>query len=138
MVTFVHTRKATAKLVMSLKITVFDIDLVFLYKFIYYSIQKSYTLFLLYIPLSFYLYPKSICINVCIYIYICICIFICIYMCVYMYMYILCICIYIHVHVFCPSQDSSVWIGLTSREQLMSPECSKHQVLSFSKMLVVW
>ena len=26
-------------------------------------------------------------------------------------------------------QDSAVWLGLTSREQLMSPECSKHQVL---------
>ena len=30
-----------------------------------------------------------------------------------------------------------MWLGLTSREQLMSPECSKHQVLSFAKMLVV-
>ena len=36
------------------------------------------------------------------------------------------------------SQDSPVWLGLTSREQLMSPECSKQQVLSFAKMLVVW
>ena len=44
----------------------------------------------------------------------------------------------IHRHVFRPSQDSSVWLGLTSREQLMSPECSKHQLLSFAKMLVVW
>ena len=44
---------------------------------------------------------------------------------------------YIHRHVFRPSQNSSVWLGLTSREQLMSPECSKHQVLSFAKMLVV-
>ena len=38
----------------------------------------------------------------------------------------------IHIHVFRPSQDSSVWLGLTSREKLMSPECSKHQVLSFA------
>ena len=38
---------------------------------------------------------------------------------------------------FRPSQDSSVWLGLTSREQLMSPECSKHQVLSFAETLVV-
>ena len=30
-----------------------------------------------------------------------------------------------------------MWLGLTSREQLMSPECSKHQLLSFSKRLVV-
>ena len=45
--------------------------------------------------------------------------------------------IYIHIHVFRPTQDSSVWLGLTSREQLMSPECSKHQVLSLAKMLVV-
>ena len=39
---------------------------------------------------------------------------------------------------FHPSQDSSVWLGLTTREQLMSPECSKNQVLNFAKMLVVW
>ena len=39
---------------------------------------------------------------------------------------------------FRPSQDSSVWLKLTSREQLMSPECSKHQVVSFAKMFVVW
>ena len=45
---------------------------------------------------------------------------------------------YIHRHVFHPSQDSSVWLRLTSREQLMSPEFSKHQMLSFSKMVVVW
>ena len=40
-----------------------------------------------------------------------------------------------------PSRSSSVWLGLTSREQLMSlmsPECSKHQVQSFAKILVVW
>ena len=40
-------------------------------------------------------------------------------------------------HVFRPSHDSSVWLGSKSREQLMSPECSKNQVLSFAKMLVV-
>ena len=34
------------------------------------------------------------------------------------------------------SQDSSVWLGLTSREQLMSSERSKHQVLSFAKMFM--
>ena len=39
---------------------------------------------------------------------------------------------------FSPSQDSSLWLGLTNREQLISPECSKHQVLSFAKMLVFW
>ena len=38
---------------------------------------------------------------------------------------------------FRPVQDSLGWLGLMSREQLMSPECSKHQVLSFAKMLVV-
>ena len=38
---------------------------------------------------------------------------------------------------FHPAQDSSVWLRLMSREQLMSPECSKHRVLSFAKMLVV-
>ena len=46
--------------------------------------------------------------------------------------------IYIHRHVFRLSQDSSVWQGLTSREQQISLECSKHLVLSFAKMLVVW
>ena len=44
--------------------------------------------------------------------------------------------IYRHRHMFCPSQDSSVWLGLTSREQLMSAECSNHQLLSFAKMLI--
>ena len=39
----------------------------------------------------------------------------------YIYIYIY---IYICRHVFCPSQDSSVWLESTSREQLMSPECS--------------
>ena len=34
---------------------------------------------------------------------------------------------------FLPSQDSSVWLELMSRAQLMSPECSKHQVLRFAK-----
>ena len=38
---------------------------------------------------------------------------------------------------FPPSHDSSVWLWLASREQLMSPECSKHQVLRFAKTLVV-
>ena len=52
---------------------------------------------------------------------------------VYIYIYI-----YIYSHAFRPSQYSAVWLGLTSREQLMSPECSKHQVLSFAKMLAVW
>ena len=68
-----------------------------------------------------------------------------IYIYIYTYIYILYIYIlyiyihiYIHRHVFCPSQDSSVWLGLTSGEQVMSLECSKHQVLSFAKMLVVW
>ena len=54
----------------------------------------------------------------------------------YVYIYID-IYIYIHKHVFCPAQDLSVWLGSTSREQLMSPECSKHQVLSLAKILVV-
>ena len=54
---------------------------------------------------------------------------------VYIYIYTY---IHIHIQMFRFSQDSSVWLGLTSREQLMSPECSKHQVLSFAKMLAVW
>ena len=32
----------------------------------------------------------------------------------------------------------TVWLRLTSIERLMSPECSRHQVLSFAKMLAVW
>ena len=58
--------------------------------------------------------------------------YVCIYI-IYIYIYI-----YIHRHVFHLPQDSPVRLGLTSREQLMLPECSKHQVLSFAKMLVVW
>ena len=43
-----------------------------------------------------------------------------IYIYIYMYTYIF---IYIHRHVFRPSQDSSVWLGLTNREQLISADC---------------
>ena len=42
-----------------------------------------------------------------------------------------------HIHVFRPAQDSLVWFGLTSREQLMSPECSKHLVLSLAKYIYI-
>ena len=38
---------------------------------------------------------------------------------------------------FCPSQDWKVRPRWTSREQLMSLDCPKYQVLSFAKMLVV-
>ena len=57
-----------------------------------------------------------------------------IYIYIYIYKYLkIKICRY----VFRPSQDSSVWLVLTKREQLILPEYSKHQVLSFAKMLVV-
>ena len=52
-------------------------------------------------------------------------------------MYIIYACVYTRRHVFRPAKNSSLWLGLTSREQLMSPECSKYQVLSLAKMLVV-
>ena len=48
------------------------------------------------------------------------------YICIYIYIYIIYI-LYIHRHVFRRSQDSSVWLWLTSGEQLMSSQCSKHQ-----------
>ena len=51
---------------------------------------------------------------------------------IYIYIYL-----YIDIHVFRLAQVSSVWLGLTSREQLVSPGCSKHRVLSLAKMLVV-
>ena len=57
------------------------------------------------------------------------------YIYIYIYIYIY---TRIYRHVFRFSQGSSVWLGLTSKEQLMSPDCSKHQVLSFAKMLPVW
>ena len=52
------------------------------------------------------------------------------------------ICIYISPHTLvssCPGLISvaSVWLGLTSREQLMSPEGSKHQGVSLAKILAV-
>ena len=50
---------------------------------------------------------------------------------IYIYTIYIYIYIYPHTHTFGPSQDSSMWLRLTSRQQLMSPECSKHQVLSF-------
>ena len=64
----------------------------------------------------------------------------CMYIYIYIYIYIhIHIYIYIHTHrhVFRSSQDLSAWLELTSREQLMSPECSKYQRLSFAEMLVV-
>ena len=45
---------------------------------------------------------------------------------------------YIHRHVFRTSHYSSVQFRLRSTEQIKSPECSKHQVLGFVKMLVAW
>ena len=46
--------------------------------------------------------------------------------------------IYIYAHTRVSSYPGLiVWLGLASREQLMSPECSNHQVQSFAKMLVV-
>ena len=36
----------------------------------------------------------------------------------------------IHRHMFCPSQELSVWLRLTSREQLMPPECSSSELSS--------
>ena len=45
--------------------------------------------------------------------------------------------VYIHRRVVRPVKNSSVWLGLTSRDQLMSLECLKHEVLSLAKMLVV-
>ena len=36
-----------------------------------------------------------------------------------------------------PAQDSSVWLGLPIREQLMSQDCPKHQVVSLAKMVVM-
>ena len=45
---------------------------------------------------------------------------------------------YVHRQAFRSSQDLSVWLALTTRQQLMSHDCSKQQALSFAKMLVVW
>ena len=67
--------------------------------------------------LVLFLYYSGVCIYTYIYIYI----YTHIYINIYIYIYI-----YIYRHVFPPSPDSSVWLGLTSRGQLMSPECSKH------------
>ena len=76
---------------------------------------------------EFFLYPfLSIYIHILYYIYK-YAIYIYKYIFIYAYIYIY-IYIYINRHVFRLSQDSSVWLGLTSREQLMSPECSKHQI----------
>ena len=42
------------------------------------------------------------------------------YMYIYVYIYIY---IYIYIYAYVYVYDSSVWLGLASREQLMSPEC---------------
>ena len=79
-----------------------------------------------------------------VYIYVCMCVCVCVCMCVCGCMCVcvyVCACVYIYIYI-CgrvrPSRDSSVWLRLTSREQLISTECSMHQMLSFVKMLVVW
>ena len=49
--------------------------------------------------------------------------------------------LFIHGYVFRPSQHSSVWLRLTSREQLMSSECSKHQVeayIIYQEAYIIW
>ena len=84
----------------------------YLYLSIYLSIYLS-------VYLSIYLFIYQF---IYLYTYLSIYLSICLSVCLSMYLYI-----YIHRHVFHPSQDSSVWLGLTSREQLMSQECSKHQ-----------
>ena len=48
---------------------------------------------------------------------------------------------YIHRQLFCPSQGLSLWLGLGSREQLMSPECSMNihrNILRASQESLVW
>ena len=80
------------------------------------------------------------CVGVCVYVCVCVCMCMCV--CMYVCMCVcMCMCVYIYIYI-CgrvrPSRDSSVWLRLTSREQLISTECSMHQVLSFAKMLVVW
>ena len=52
-----------------------------------------------------------------------------IYIYIYIYVYI-----FIHRHVFCPAQDSSVWLRLTSREQLMI-DCYRLLVIVFTLQL---
>ena len=59
------------------------------------------------------------------------CMYVYIYIYIYLYIYTD-IFIYIHMHVFRPSQDSSVCLGLTSKEQLMSQEANIYIYLLFS------
>ena len=84
----------------------------------------------------------SMCMRIYIYIYIYIYLYIhvyisidlSIYLSMYIYIYIY---IYPHTRVLSfPGLISVAWVN--SREQLMSPEYSKHQVLIFAKMLMVW
>ena len=49
-----------------------------------------------------------------------------------------CICIYMYADTCFVLPRTHQWLGLTSREQLMSPKCSKHQLMNFAKMLVAW
>ena len=81
-------------------------------------------------------YSDLIYTNIQIYTYICRCIYIYTNTNAYIYIYI-----YIHGYVFRPSQHSSVWLRLTSREQLMSSECSKHQVeayIIYQEAYIIW
>ena len=75
-----------------------------------------YTHLYIYIYIYIYIYVHVYIIYIYIYIYILIYTYILKYILIHTYIYIY---IYIiHIHVFLPAQDSSVWLGLTSREQL--------------------
>ena len=83
--------------------------------------QHLYITFLyIYLYISIYLY-----IYLYLYIYISISIYI------YIYIYIYYVYIYIYIYYIC-----TTYIHVFRREQLMSPECSKYQVLSFANIYI--
>ena len=98
----------------------------YIYTYIHIYISVVYTYIHMFIHMLIYLY---------IYTYIS-------YIYIYTYLYISCspecsmnkFRAYIHRHVFRPSQDWSLWLGLTNREQLMSP---KYWVLSKSSWFLL-
>ena len=93
-----------------------------IYTYIYIYISVVYTYIHMFIHICIHMFIHML---ICLYIYTYIS-----YIYIYTYLYISCspdcslnkFRAYIHRHVFRPSQDWSVWLGLTSREQLMSPK----------------
>ena len=114
-----------------MKLSTFKKNNIYIYTYITYIHIYIHTYTHIYIYIYIYISVVYTYIHMFIHMLICLYIYTYIsYIYIYTYLYISCspdcslnkFRAYIHRHVFRPSQDWSVWLGLTSREQLMSPK----------------